>query len=423
MKSSKGRGKTPSRKTDSPPRVPDQSSDQSSEANGRPSRRRLVILCLVGVVAVALLVYQRATRPNPDALIAEARRLWTRQPVEANLKLEEAIAAAGGRLPRAQVLRCRLLLDHRLVPELTAYVETAGNDLAEDEEGVLELADEAQRLGEPRLAVLLASLIPHDSTRRAEALRRLVEAEQQAGRFDEALRYAHEWAQKEPRKASPRLEAARSLRRQLRLLPAIEECRMAEQLVEPGSEEEHRVLRELVEMLVTARDAAGARAAFDRLVKLTDQQQDLALVEAYVLRFEGRADEALARLDDELRNRPSSVEARFLRGVVLYDAARYRESVQVLKEVVERQPTHKEARYKLAQALQRLGDGEAARPHLEASACLTKLAEERLALQETASRSPPDPVAVRRLAEVCRELGFEQEAAYWQRLSESLATR
>lgn len=425
MTSSKGRGKTPARKTNKPPAAPaipadpDASSPSEREVAVPPNRRRLVLLCVIAAVAVSLLIYQRATRPSPEVLIAEARQLWSRDPVAANLKLEEAIAAAGGRLPSAQILRCRLLLEHRLFAEAIGYVESAGSELAENADGVLELAEESQRLGEPRLAALFASLVPASSPRRTDSLQVLVAVERQAGRFDEAFAHAREWAQREPDSASPRLEAARTLRRQLRLLPAIEECRAAEKLAVKGSDQEQQVLRELVEMLVTARDAEGARVAFDRLARLTANRQDLALVEAYLLRFEGRLDEALASLDVESRRRPESIEPRFLRGVVLYDAARYRDAVEVLTEVVERQPTHKEARYKLAQSLQRLGDAAAARPHLEASARLTKLAEERLALQETLSRSPAEPVAVRRLAKVCRELGFEQEAAYWQRVSET----
>jgi Flp pilus assembly protein TadD len=186
----------------------------------------------------------------------------------------------------------------------------------------------------------------------------------------------------------------------------------------PGSQAmAQAAMRELVELLVTARDAAAARETFDRLAALTSNRDELALVEAYLLRLEGRFDESLARVEAAGRRQPergsASVELLFLRGVVLVDLERFADAAEQLAEVVRLAPHHKEAHYKLAQALQRTGRSVEARQHLETSARLTKLVEEHLALQERLAESPA-PATFRRLAEVSQQLGRDREAAYWR---------
>jgi predicted Zn-dependent protease len=172
-------------------------------------------------------------------------------------------------------------------------------------------------------------------------------------------------------------------------------------------------LRELVELLVTARDAAGARESFDELAALATDRDELALAEAYLLRLEGRWVEALARVEVACQRQSDIVEPSFLRGVILADAGKFDDAATQLAEVVRRDPYHKESHYKLAQALQRLGKSDEAAGHLAKSARLTTLVAEHLALQEQLA-SQPDAAKFRRLADVCQELGREREAAYWR---------
>jgi tetratricopeptide (TPR) repeat protein len=329
-----------------------------------------------------------------------------------------------------------------------AYAEVFADELAKAPDELLEVAVEAQRRKQAALAARMATLVPSASPRRATALRIAVAAELELGRFPAALEYAQEWSKIETANPEPRLEMARALRRQSRLIPAIEACREAVRLarstqaaseagasdspatkalhgVPPKSPAESQTeslvadtLRELVELLVTARDAAGARASFDELAAVAADRDDLALAEAYLLRLEGRWGEALARVEVACQRQADIVEPSFLRGVILTDAGKFDDAATQLADVVRRDPYHKESHYKLAQALQRLGKSDEAAGHLAKSARLTTLVAEHLALQEQLA-SQPDAKKFQRLAEVCQELGREREAAYWRGQAEA----
>jgi tetratricopeptide (TPR) repeat protein len=401
---------------------------------------------------VALLVWQRLTLSTAERLLADARRDWTSNAIGADQSLERAIEAAGGSWPVAHVLRCRLRVELDRPADALAYAEVFADELAKAPDELLEVAVEARRRNQAAVAARMATLVPSASPRRATALRIMVAAELELGRFPAALEYAQEWSKIETANPEPRLEMARALRRQSRLIPAIEACREAVRLarstqaaseagasdspatkalhgVPPKSPAESQTesqteslvadtLRELVELLVTARDAAGARASFDELAALAADRDDLALAEAYLLRLEGRWGEALARVEVACQRQVDIVEPLFLRGVILMDAGKFDDAATQLADVVRRDPYHKESHYKLAQALQRLGKSDEAAGHLAKSARLTTLVAEHLALQEQLA-SQPDAKKFQRLAEVCQELGREREAAYWRGQAEA----
>jgi tetratricopeptide (TPR) repeat protein len=401
------------------------------------------VLCVLALAAVALLAWQRLTLSTAERLLADARREWTSNAIGADKSLERAIEAAGGSWPAAHVLRCRLRVELDRPADALAYAEVFADELAKAPDELLEVAAEAQRRKQGAVAARMATLVPPASPRRAPALRIAVAAERELGRFPAALEYAQEWSKIETANPEPRLEMARALRRQSRLIPAIEACRDAVRLARTTravsvvgasdspatraldgvpakspakSQTESLVadaLRELVELLVTARDAAGARESFDELAALATDRDELALAEAYLLRLEGRWVEALARVEVACQRQSDIVEPSFLRGVILADAGKFDDAATQLAEVVRRDPYHKESHYKLAQALQRLGKSDEAAGHLAKSARLTTLVAEHLALQEQLA-SQPDAAKFRRLADVCQELGREREAAYWR---------
>ena len=450
--------RTPAIRPDQPERRDGTAADKAGPT--RPSRRRLVLLCVLALAAVALLVWQRLTLSTAERLLADARREWTSNAIGADQSLERAIEAAGGSWPVAHVLRCRLRVELDRPADALAYAEVFADELAKAPDELLEVADEAQRRKQAAVAARMATLVPSASPRRATALRIMVAAELELGRFPAALEYAQEWSKIETANPEPRLEMARALRRQSRLIPAIEACREAVRLArstqaasEAGASDspatraldgvpaqspvesrakspaesraesraESQVadaLRELVELLVTARDAAGARESFDELAALAADRDELALAEAYLLRLEGRWGEALPRVEVACQRQADIVEPLFLRGVILMDAGKFDDAATQLADVVRRDPYHKESHYKLAQALQRLGKSDEAAGHLAKSARLTTLVAEHLALQEQLA-SQPDAKKFQRLAEVCQELGREREAAYWRGQAET----
>lgn len=414
MTSSKGRGKQRR-----PPPADTAGGTVASRpaAPGAPPRssRRLVLLCAVALAGLGLLAWRQFTRDDPQQLLAEARRIWRENPQGADERLQRALVATHGQLPAAHLLRCRLLLADTQAREAAEYLQELGGEVAGDPSGLLELAEDARAAQEWPLAALAAAQIPSAAAEYPAALRLLVEAESRSGQWMAALDHARLWQQREPASSTARLATAQVLRRQLQVVPAVEACREAVRLAPEGSDEQFRARRELVELLITVRDGTGARQEFDRLIAAAGRHDELDLVEAYVLRFEGRLEEARRRTAAVLQRLPDSVEARFLDGLLCFDGEDYDGAARILADLVARRPTHKEARYKLAQALQRLGRGPEAQLQLDASARLTRLADERLHLQGELARNPGDRRRRERLVAVCRELGLDEEAAYWER--------
>ena len=397
--------------------------DNAGVVANHASRRRLVVLLAIAFAGIALLAWRWITAPNVEPLLAKARRDWTANAFAADQNLERAIDAADGSLPLGHLLRCRLRLELQRPADAIAYIDAFGEAMAEDPVGLLDLAAAARSMTQPDVAARLATLVPAGTPHRAEALRLAVSAELDLGMLEPALRHAEEWSNTEPSNPEAKLATARVQRRQSRLIPSIHTCREAVRIATalPGPDQNasgdstiaNSALRELVELLVTARDADGARQAFDQLADRTSDRDELTLMEAYILRLEGSPDEALAKVERACQSRPQSIEARFLRSVILIDAKRFADASNELKQVVRREPFHKEAHYKLALALQRLGQIDAASEHFNTSARLTKLAEEQLALQGQVTNNP-DPAKYRRLAEISAALGRDREAAFWR---------
>jgi predicted Zn-dependent protease len=367
---------------------------------------------MVALAAAALLAWQRATRDNPGELYQRALAIWADDPRGADQILERAIAASAGDFPDAELLRCRALLAGDRTNLAVECFEQMLHPASGDPELLLQLAQQAQQKGNLYLAERAAKLIPPGDSRRPAALQLLVATQMRIGQQDAALERCREWVASAPGDYQAQRQLAGLLRQRRQVLPAIESCRAALRLAPDGGSDQRAIRRELIELLITVHDAAGARGEFDQLA--TDgSADDLALIEAYVLRLEGRFEEALQRVDVELRRRPKNSEAQFLRGTLLFDLERYAESAQSLAETVRERPAFKEAHYKLAQAYQRLGKTKQAEVHFDRSTRLTRLAEEHLELEQRV-RSEENAAAFARLETICRELGRPDEAAYWR---------
>lgn len=93
----------------------------------------------------------------------------------------------------------------------------------------------------------------------------------------------------------------------------------------------------------------------------------LLLLEAEAMNDLGSADLALPRIDDVLELVPGWLEAEHERGVSLFQLSRLEEARSAFHRVLERAPDDPYAHYHLALIADHLGDGDAARRHMEAA--------------------------------------------------------
>jgi tetratricopeptide (TPR) repeat protein len=278
----------------------------------------------------------------------------------------------------------------------------------------MELAAAATAGGEPILAEQALEAALTTSVPAVEVIQALVPVRLVLGHDELALVDCRRLAALDPNLAAPHAAEARVLRSRREILAATAAYRAA--LTRAKEVAEAAVLRrELVELLVQQGSVAEARREFDQLPHGQFDNADLALLRAYILRFEGRSREALHDVNDFLAVYPKHADAILLRCTLKFDLADYQSAVADLRLLTEINPFHKEAHYLLGQAYLRLGSAAAAKLHLETSQRLAAALEEIRTLEGQADRDPPNAQVQLRLAELYDSTGQPELAARWRK--------
>ena len=178
----------------------------------------------------------------------------------------------------------------------------------------------------------------------------------------------------------------------------------------PSERQRLSIRVEMVGQLIEAGDLAAARVEMDSLLAHPATAEAVRMKDAYLLRLEGRLDEALAQADVVLARSPDPAPALMLRGILQLDLGRFAEAADDLSRAVKLQPYNKEARYKLAQAYLKLDRPDDAAKEREASQKLTDAEIEILALEPKLRQNRSDLELRDRLAKLYRQVGREDDA-------------
>lgn len=337
--------------------------------------RRLVRLTALGLAlaAIGVLWWVRA---RPAELYRDAERLWQADPVKADALLERSVELSAGDFPAAQLLRSRVLGSLGRWPEALGCFSLIERPAACDQQGLLDLAVQAEAAGQHMLATLALEAANRPGSKQTDVLKALLMLERNGAALEKLLAHCHELQTVAPGEPLGwQIEiAAHQSRKELR--PAIDACRRA--LDAPLDDQTIREVRDdLAGMLMEVGELPSARDELDRLLTEDADEPALLLKHADLLRMEGKPDKALNIVEKVLRQAPS-VAARMLRGVLYLDAGRYREAADDLDQVVADDPLNKEAHYKLSQACFKLGEAERAKRHLRESQRLTRQAIDAL---------------------------------------------
>lgn len=371
------------------------------------------MLAIAAMAAAVALALYYLSRENPQRLLREGEALLDRDPRQAGEVLERSLAAAGGDYPDAQLLLCQALGKQGRWIEALGCFSLIEDKSALDGRRLMELSAAAMAGGEPILAEQALEAALATAAPAGEVLQALLPVRLALGHDEQALADCRRLAAIDPHLAAPHATEARLLRRRREILTATAAYRAALARTKDGAET--AVLRrELVELLIQQGSVAEARREFDQLPSGQFDDADLALLRAYILRFEGRSREALRDVDGYLAVHPEHADALLLRGTLRFDLAEYQFAVADLRLLTEINPFHKEAHYLLGQALLKLGLAEEAKSHLETSRQLAAALEEIRTLEGQADRDPSDAQIQLRLAELCDATGQPEQAARWR---------
>jgi tetratricopeptide (TPR) repeat protein len=137
--------------------------------------------------------------------------------------------------------------------------------------------------------------------------------------------------------------------------------------------------------------------------------------EAECLHGLGRIDDAQKLLEEVLQREPAQLPALLLQGTIASERGDAKAAIDAFSRAVVAQPKDYVAQFKLAQALRRVGDNEAADAHGQAAAEIKRIREEFSKLHETAAAEPGNADVRCRIGVLAREFGRPDLARVWFR--------
>jgi Flp pilus assembly protein TadD len=388
--------------------------EKPSQVQTKKSRRWRWLL-LAAVIGAAMFYWRQG---NAARLFEAAKAEFQTHPERAEKLLEQSVIAAGGSYPEAQLLRCRALGAMGHWQEALGLFSLIDEPEQCDSRELLLLAEEAERSGIDALALLALGAADRPGPKQAVILKRRIGLELKEGSIGDLLDHCKRLERLDPEDPFPWQLEGQLMRRRKQPIAAVRAY--LEALKRKPSELQRLSIRvEMVGQLIEGGDLAAAREEMDWLLGNPATAEAVRMKDAYLLRLEGRLDEALAQTDVVLAHSPDPAPALTLRGILQLDLARYAEAADDLSRVAKLQPYNKEARYKLAQAYLKLDRPDDAAKELKASQKLTEAQIEILALEPKLRQNRSDRELRDRLAKLYRQVGREDDA---ERLIPSPAT-
>ena len=183
----------------------------------------------------------------------------------------------------------------------------------------------------------------------------------------------------------------------------------------PPADQRIEITTKLGRALVRQRDYSEALKVLAD-VSLTPEILVLQAESYLAVGNRGQAEELLSQaeaLDS------SYLQLFVLKGRMLLEDGQAELALPLLKKAVGLDPHNYETRYQLSQALQRLGDKDAAEAELSQMKKSKELREKLTKLHFEAFSRPRDPEIRQQLAEVCTQLGKPELAEMWQQAADT----
>jgi tetratricopeptide (TPR) repeat protein len=327
------------------------------------------------IVAVCLGAVYWLTSDNPRQLLAEARQVGDTNPVLADQLLERCLAARPN-FPEAQLYRCRMLGRLGYWDEAYGLYSTIKQPGKLPGIDLLEFARQAFAAQQVNLGRQAADDARRQDSTRVAALQLLLQGSIQRRQPERVLEFSQQLTALTPDDPRPWELLASYYRSHGEPLKAVEAYRAAYRL-QSNDQERARLCVALGGLLLSLGDTAGTREVLSSLRMDTEPSPDYLLLEANLLRAEGKTAEALSTIQIALEKKPQMTMALYTRGLLNFDEGQLDAARSDLETVVKKEPSLKEAHFKLSQVYQRLGDAERAASELEISRKLTDAVLER----------------------------------------------
>lgn len=382
------------------------SEDQSTSnppLAGRFRRSRFFWPAIMILVAFGISVYYQNSL-SPEVYYKRAQNLLEKEPGKADEQAQLAIDKANGNYPAAQLLQCRALAATNqwdaALGGFTLIRDTSSCNPAE----LVALAEQAIRSQKFKLAEFALDAARKSERPTHRTFEMLIPLKLQSGRITEALQLSRAWQVAHPRSAQAWSYSGGILATQFDLTAAIADFQEAMKH-SPASELEIHIRKSLVQLLADTGDFAGAREELDFLRRAGEIDETLRLKSVQVLRMEGKLDDALAEIENYIKEVGSSSEALKQRGILFLDKGDTDSAIRALKAAVAENDFDKDAHFKLAQAYLRTNQKALAEPHLKRQRELVEATTRILAVSSELEKTPTDAKLREELAELYKKIG------------------
>lgn len=370
------------------------------------------------VTAVVIFGWQSyAARQRAEALYQRGRLLLTSDPIAAEKALEEAVLIRGNDYPAAQVCWARALLRSQRPVEALGCFSLTKRPSQADHRDLLGLADDAMQFGVLKLAAMACDAIPSNSDARPEAIERQIGIARQVGQLEQGLELADEAIRLRPETALPWLRTAEMKEQLLDPFGAV--AAYEESLKrQPAPDQRLVALRALARLKITLGERDAARHFQNEVRSLAssllpeDRQREAAL-----WRMEGNTEDATTETKRLLELNSNDLSALELSAALAMDRKDWSAAESDLRKVIARQSWNKNAHYRLALALQHLGNTKEAAEHFATNRRLT---ETSLRILKLRSVSDGSVAQLRELKAAYDEIGQHQMADSIRRRIESM---
>ena len=361
----------------------------------------------LGVMGIVLLFGIWWCGVRPLLLVREARAKLETDPAAAAGLLEDAMAASWTSQRDAHVLWARALVRSGQEEEALGCFSLIQSPELAQADGLVDLADDALQARMALLAKLSLEAIPPTSTRRSDAIERLIAIQMLYENSDAALKLTDEWTQLQPKNAAPWMAKAQIHQQRLQFTEAKQDYR--EFLAREKQPEPRSVgLRSLVSLLILMGEREETREWQNELLQTwTTPTTEDQLHEAQLRRLEGDIPGAWSEVEQVLLAESGNRVALELRGTLAIDRHDYARAEADLATILKDQPWNKAVHYKLAQTLAKLGREAESASHFAENRRLNQLSTRVIDLQARKDRTAAETAE---LIEAMEQTGMQSAA-------------
>ncbi len=390
--------------------------DKALNLNGTghlPKHRRMVAAALLTGTLLAVLAVVVVWRRSSQNTLEHARAISISDPSRALLVVEASLQRAEQPTADWMLLKCELQAALGHEPDAIVTFNSIVNPSGQDAAALVGTAKAVQAKGAKQLAEKLLLAANHPGPLCQDVLRSLIELDYEREEYKSVLDYCQELAKMAPGDSMPWLVSAGIHHENEHVTKALYDYRQALKRDLPGSEIT-RVRYHIADLSLFIGDLTAARQEVNLLLAAQATSLDVSLLNARLLRNEGKLQQALDVVNKILRKHRNQSRALLLRGEVQLDMNEFAEAAIDLEQVVRADPFNYQAHYLLAKAYIRSGKPESAQDHLATSRQLTNIIREIQRLLYEVSQDPTNEQLRLRLAELHQQRGDYQTAEYWR---------